>query len=240
MHEEKSLKQRLTALFRRQSWKLCILSAGALLSIPLYFLLLRGSAAGAEETLWQEELPVLSASVSSVPTEISEPIRTTAKKPGFPVELAGCVRYPGVYLVQEGDYLQILLEQAGGFTAEAEPVALNLAARLKPHTKIYVPSKSEWADKQKNTGQASDTASAGIGLPNAEEEQKPRGPALVNINTANQAELETLPGIGASTAKTILRDRESRGPFKSIEDLMRVPGIKKGRWEKLKDYICVD
>ena len=65
------------------------------------------------------------------------------------------------------------------------------------------------------------------------------GDSRVNINTAELAELTTLPGIGESRAKDILAYREANGDFTKIEDLMKVPGIKEGTFNKLKDLIKV-
>ena len=62
---------------------------------------------------------------------------------------------------------------------------------------------------------------------------------LVNINTADAAELEKLPGIGAAKAAAILAYRQEHGPFEKPEDLMRVPGIKEATFARLKAYVTV-
>ena len=64
-------------------------------------------------------------------------------------------------------------------------------------------------------------------------------PLMVNINTADGAELEKLPGIGPGKAQAIIAYRQEHGPFQSIEELMLVPGIKEGTFAKLKDYVTV-
>ena len=64
-------------------------------------------------------------------------------------------------------------------------------------------------------------------------------PLLVNINTAGQEELEKLPGIGPAKALAILQYRAEHGPFQTIEDLMKVPGIKEGIFNKIKAYVTV-
>ena len=64
-------------------------------------------------------------------------------------------------------------------------------------------------------------------------------PLMVNLNTADAAQLQKLPGIGPGKAQAILRYRQAHGPFQAIEELMRVPGIKEGTFAKLKDYVTV-
>ena len=64
-------------------------------------------------------------------------------------------------------------------------------------------------------------------------------PLMVNLNTADAAQLQKLPGIGPGKAQAILRYRQEHGPFQTIEELMRVPGIKEGTFAKLKDYVTV-
>ena len=62
----------------------------------------------------------------------------------------------------------------------------------------------------------------------------------VNLNTASEEELQTLSGIGETRAKSIIEYRENNGGFQSIEDLMKVEGIKEGVFEKIKDRITVN
>ncbi len=64
-------------------------------------------------------------------------------------------------------------------------------------------------------------------------------PLQVNINTADQAELEKLPGIGPGKAAAIIRFRQEHGPFETAEELMQVPGIKEATFSKLKEYVIV-
>ena len=66
------------------------------------------------------------------------------------------------------------------------------------------------------------------------------GDGRINLNTATEAELMTLPGIGAAKAGSILAWREANGSFGQIEDLMKVEGIKDGVFAKIKDSVSVD
>jgi len=78
---------------------------------------------------------------------------------------------------------------------------------------------------------ASDVGASAQGVATAD------GP--VNINRASESDLDALPGVGPSTARAIVEDRDANGPFSTIEDLMRVSGIGEKKFEKLKSSICV-
>lgn len=137
------------------------------------------------------------------------------------VHVDGAVMVPGVYELEEGLRVNDAIALAGGLTAEADTSSINLAAVLVDAQKIYVPEEGE--------GSSSVSASEG-GTSTS---------TLININTATAEELDTLPGIGPSTAATIIQDRLDSGPFTSIEDIMRISGIGEKKFAKFKDYICV-
>jgi competence protein ComEA len=69
--------------------------------------------------------------------------------------------------------------------------------------------------------------------------QKTPPPHPINLNTATIAQLEQLPGIGASTAKSIIDFRERSGPFQRVEDLLAIKGISKSKLEKLRPYVTI-
>lgn len=73
-----------------------------------------------------------------------------------------------------------------------------------------------------------------------EEEQTPHSAGVVNINTAQTGELQTLPGIGEVIAGRIIEYRNANGPFASVEDICNVKGIGQAKFEGMKDLICVD
>jgi competence protein ComEA len=138
------------------------------------------------------------------------------------VDVKGEVLSPGVYKVDESSRVQELIKLAGGFTNHADRNAINLAQRVKDEMVIYVPKLGEsqmvWTGEGTQSNQS----------------------ALININDADQAELETLPGIGPSKATAIIAYREENGFFKSIEDLRNVSGIGDKSLEKLKELITID
>ncbi len=138
------------------------------------------------------------------------------------VHICGEVKNPGVYQVLEGSRIFQAVEQAGGFTDEAASEYLNLAELTEDGMKIDVPSVEEVENGEFPVSE--DAASAG---------------GKVNINKADEKELMTLTGIGESRAADIIRYREENGRFQTVEDIMKVPGIKEGAFEKIKDNISV-
>lgn len=151
---------------------------------------------------------------------LSRPKETIQEK--IPVYLVGAVKNPGIYHIVPGTYLYELVELAGGLTEDAATEQINLAAAITTNQLIRLPTSSEIEAGYSVIGEirASQTT-------------------LVDINQADQALLETLPGIGPATARAILAYREENGPFSCIEDLMKVPGIKEARFSALKDLIVV-
>lgn len=138
------------------------------------------------------------------------------------VHICGEVKNPGVYRMKEGSRIFQAVEQAGGFTDEAASEYLNLAELTEDGLKIEVPSRE---DVEMGT------------VPSYAVSGERNG--KVNINTADAEELMALTGIGESRAEDILRYREENGKFHSVEDIMKVPGIKEGAFEKIKDNISV-
>jgi competence protein ComEA len=137
------------------------------------------------------------------------------------VHVSGAVRQPDVYELPQGCIVKDAVEAAGGPTDNADLDGVNLAVELRDQQQVYVPCQGE-AVPMSPALQSGGAVS---------------GP--VNINTATAAELETLPGIGPKTADTIVKYREANGPFETVEDIMDVPGIGEGTFEKIKDGITV-
>jgi competence protein ComEA len=139
------------------------------------------------------------------------------------VHVVGAVRRPGVYSLEHGARGIDAVEAAGGLLSEAVPSRINLAKVLADGEQVVVPSEDD----------AEGPPPAGLGV-------HPTGPPVVNVNSADQAMLETLPGVGPATAIKIIAEREAKGPFWSPEDLGRVSGIGPKRLEQLKDLVSVD
>ncbi|WP_443812782.1 ComEA family DNA-binding protein [Collinsella sp.] len=148
------------------------------------------------------------------------------------VDVAGAVTAPGVFELEAGARVGDAIAAAGGALGEADLSRVNRAARVSDGQQIYIPRVGEELSESVLAGGSSLGGGASTGDGDA-------GGSLVNINTAGEAELDELPGVGPSTARSIIEDRDANGPFATIEDLMRVSGIGEKKFEKLKSGICV-
>lgn len=151
------------------------------------------------------------------------------------VHICGEVVKPGVYELPEGSRIFEAVEKAGGFTKEAASSYLNLAQEIADGMKIVVPSEAQLPAETE--GAPGDGYGVFPGTGETAAAQAPDG--KVNINTAGKEELMTLKGIGEARAEDIIRYREQNGPFQTIEDIMKVSGIKNAAFEKIKDDIIV-
>ena len=140
------------------------------------------------------------------------------------VHVTGCVANPGVYDVEEGSRVGDAVEQAGGFADDANSEVVNLARVVNDGEQIVIPS----AEDESAQGE-------GAGFTGSSSGQIAR----VNINTADIATLMTLDGVGEATAKKIVAEREDNGPFATVDDLTRVPGIGEKKLEALRDRVTV-
>ena len=136
------------------------------------------------------------------------------------VYLTGAVARPGMYTFQRGERLADALTAAGGATSEADLTQINLALRLRDQDQFHVPRQGEVARLPARL-------SGG-------------GEALVDLNQASLAELQTLPGIGVVRAAAIMKYRELNGDFKAVEELVKVPGIGPATLSALRDRVTVE
>ena len=149
------------------------------------------------------------------------------------VHVCGAIKQPGVYFLEEGARIVDAISEAGGFLEEADQEYVNQALLLQDGMKIDIPTKEEV--KNGYVGNEDNGISSVISVQGAETKENGK----INLNTADEALLCTLPGIGESRAKSILAYRDTHGPFEKIEDIMKVSGIKEAAFEKIKDKIIV-
>jgi competence protein ComEA len=152
------------------------------------------------------------------------------------VHVSGAVVRPGVYTLPVGSRVQDVIQAAGGFLAEADDGSLNLAAVLEDGSQIVVLSQQPTQPPMPQS--TSTTRGEDNALPTLTRTPTPKD-YKININTATQEELESLPLIGPVRAKLIINYRTSHGPFKKIEDIIKVPEIESYIFEIIKDLITV-
>jgi competence protein ComEA len=154
------------------------------------------------------------------------------------VYVVGCVKSPGVVTLGKGQIIRDAIEKAGGATEDADIENINLAYKLNSNVMIRIRSIEDGIT-------ATGSTVAGPGAEIIEDS----GGALVkttsdsgkiNINKASALELQALPGIGEVMANDIIAYRNLYGPFKTIEDIMKVPNIKKNRFENIRELITVE
>ncbi len=136
------------------------------------------------------------------------------------VDIKGEVSNPGVYKLEKNTRLFQLINKAGGLKEDADQFAVNLSLLLTDEQVIYIPNVSEE-------------------IPRIDTIITDEGNDLININIATLSELETLPGIGPSTAQSIIDYREDTTQFMSIEEIMDVPGIGESTFNEIKNLITV-
>lgn len=153
------------------------------------------------------------------------------------VHVVGAVDRPGVYTLPGGSRVIDAIEAASP-AGDARLDLLNLALLLLDGQQVYVYSEDDYQKHIETGGQVALPGNLS-GLSVASGGTVGSGGNLVNINTAEQAQLETLPGIGPSLAGRIIDYRNSNGRFMSTEEIMNVSGIGEKRYEDLKDRISV-
>lgn len=152
------------------------------------------------------------------------------------VHITGEIINDGIIEIEEGSRIADVIEEAGGITEEADLSKVNLAYQVSDGQKIYIPNVNEKEDESQTSSEEYITNEAGN---NIIIEGKEVSSEKVNINTAMQTELETLNGIGPSTALKIINYRNENGKFETIEDIKNVPGIGEQKFENIKEDICV-
>jgi competence protein ComEA len=143
------------------------------------------------------------------------------------IHVAGAVRRPGVYRLPEGARVFEAIEEAGGALESGHTDRINMAEQLADGQQIYVPARGE----EPPPAPGSQAGGPGGG------QAAPVG--RININRASAAELERIPRIGPSLASAIIAYRKENGAFRSVDDLVRVPGIGNATLERIRPYVTV-
>ena len=155
------------------------------------------------------------------------------------VDVDGAVAHPGLYKLPPDSRVQAALAAAGGLSPQADAHRINRAANLHDGQKLYVLSQGEStpplaaSSGQGCEGQACTSTEGGVAG------SDPEGQGLVNINTANATQLTQLPGVGPAIAQKIIDYRTANGPFTSVDDLTKVPGIGAAKLAQIKSHARV-
>ncbi|HEM4745288.1 TPA: helix-hairpin-helix domain-containing protein [Streptococcus suis] len=163
----------------------------------------------------QEQTEEISTEVSEEPSQLV-------------VDVKGAVDKPGLYTLEAGARVNDAVEAAGGLTSQADPKSINLAQKLSDEAVVYVASKDE------NISAVTSTTASSAMSP------EEKSTSLVNLNTATEADLQTISGIGAKRATDIIAYREANGGFKSVDDLNNVSGIGDKTMESIRPYVTVE
>jgi competence protein ComEA len=190
-----------------------------------YFLPLEKEHSGNEiENEWVETETV------SSPKEIeNEPVAVSSEQQEkILIDVKGAVTSPGVYEANLGERVIDMINKAGGLLETADKNNINFALKVVDEMVLYIPVIGE-----QNEERTANTVTVGLSQTILAEEGK------INLNKATKADLETLSGIGPSKADAIIEYRETKGPFKTIEELMEISGFGEKTFEKLKENITV-
>ena len=155
-------------------------------------------------------------------------IKEEVEKEEILIHITGSVKKEGVVHLKEGARVIDAIEESGGLLEDANLNKVNLAYPLSDGQKVYIPSINDEVTEEIISNSGGDIIQG-----NETYQGK------VNINTASQTELETLPGIGTSTAYSIIEYRKENGLFSQIEDIKNVSGIGDAKYNQIKDLICV-
>jgi competence protein ComEA len=143
------------------------------------------------------------------------------------VNVDGAIIYPGVYSLPVHSRVEDAVEAAGGFTENARPGSINLAALVEDGSHIYVPYQSPGNSSNPDNEVGTYTMS-----------ESGEMIVLININQAALEVLITLPGIGPVTAEKIISYREEQ-TFTRIEEIQKVPGIGPSTYQEIEMLITV-
>lgn len=149
------------------------------------------------------------------------------------IHITGAICNEGIYELEENSRIVDAVKMAGGLKEEADLKQINLAYVLEDGMKINIPSKNDNSNENINNTENYITKEK----LNSSNNTNSAKTSKININSATQTELETLPGIGPSTALKIINYRKEKGKFNKIEDIKNVNGIGESKFNKIKEFI---
>ena len=217
----------------------CIVVAGA----GILIMLITNGAVPSNAVLIEsaedaEDLP--HTTPQPIARQVASPTITTSQAAALPapeilsIYVSGAVQAAGVYTLPAGSRVNDALKAAGGASNEADLEQINLAALVTDQEHIRVPRLGESpVAEATRTAASQDKGSTTTASAPGQTGEK------LNLNNATALELEALPGIGSVLAARIVADRDQHGPFRSVEDITRVAGIKEGLLARFRDQVTV-
>ncbi|HFR3339535.1 TPA: helix-hairpin-helix domain-containing protein [Streptococcus suis] len=211
-------------MLKEYKWQIALPAvAGLLLTTFLIF-----SQPAKSDQTGLTDLPQTEQTSSSSDLVEETSIEVSEEPSQLVVDVKGAVVKPGLYTLEADARVNDAVEAAGGLTSQADPKSINLAQKLSDEAVVYVASKDENISVV-----ASTTTSSAMS-------QEEKNTSLVNLNTATEADLQTISGIGAKRAADIIAYREANGGFKSVDDLNNVSGIGDKTMESIRPYVTVE
>lgn len=231
-------RERLVDLRRRLGLdgRIVVWALAALVAAGAAAWLLRPAPAPLEETLpTASSAPAGGDALAPTPIAPAAGASTTAPLTELVAHAAGAVAHPGVYRLDPAGRVDDLVRAAGGLTPDADGARINLAAPLSDGARVYVPRVGEEAPPPLA---GPDVPAGPVGADGSG--AGPDGPAaLVDLNTADEAELDELPGVGPATAGAIIGYRTEHGGFTSVEELLEVRGIGDAKMAEIGPLVTV-
>ena len=208
------------------------LAVVAAVAAALAALLLWPRAAAPEPEL------VLPQASTTLALAVAPGASTTTTAAVLVVDVVGEVRQPGVRRVDDGARIADVVEAAGGLTERADRARINLAAPVSDGERVFVPAVGQQVPTVA-VGAAPAAPTSGAPTSGAGDGSAAVADAPVNINTATLEQLDTLPGVGPTTAQAIIDHRTENGPFASVDQLLDVRGIGDAKLAELRDRVVV-
>ncbi|WP_423342663.1 helix-hairpin-helix domain-containing protein [Melissococcus plutonius] len=205
---------------------LSFISVGFIIIIFIALISINYTMSKSEETVKQQ--PTFDISKEEKKVEIDKTEKATQQNESPYLDIKGAVKAPGMYKGKINMRVWDAIALAGGLTEEAEIKQVNFSQKIADQMVIYIPIKGEEIQEiSYSTPEKTNQLNKKL------ENEK------VNLNQADEQQLQQLNGIGLKKAQEIIRYREEEGEFKTIEDLENVSGIGAKTVESLKDAITV-
>jgi competence protein ComEA len=193
-------------------------------------------AAKGRTTVLSETVRTTSGPKLGAPSPSTLPIAVSSSAPQLVVHAAGAVKQPGVYVMASGARAADVVYAAGGLSPDADGDRVNLAQPVIDGSRLYIPRRGSTVPlvpPEQLSGGAPPAGGTATGVDGAP------GNAPIDLNTATVVQLDALPGVGPATAASIVEYRTKIGRFKSVNQLLDVPGIGEAKLTAMRKRLVV-